>query len=69
MTELILNDAQAKQQSVKKKMEKLEVDCLLGKRDSLMAQGVMCQLLDSDCQNIILSVEEDVSGNSITQLT
>ena len=65
MVELILSDAHEKQSSSKEKLEKCEVECLLGKRDSLMAHGVMCMLLDSDCKSNIRAIEEDVSCNCV----
>lgn len=61
VTDLIVNDAHVKQRGVRDKLGKLEEECLLGKRDSLMAHGVMCELLDSDCKNNIKFIEKQVS--------
>lgn len=61
MTELIVVDAQEKQNLFKKKLAKLESESLLAKRDVLMAQGVMYKLLDTESKRNIKNIEAEVS--------
>ena len=65
VTETILSDAQEKQRAVREKLYMLEVEGLLGKRDALMAHGVMCMLISSDCESNIRAIEEEVSQEGV----
>lgn len=62
VTELIVSDAQQKQSSSSQKMSRLELQSLLGKRDTLLAQGVMFRLIETYCQDNISSIEAEVCG-------
>lgn len=57
-----MSDAQKKQRTMRDKLSKLESESLLAKRDVLMAQGVMFKLIESESQNNIKNIEEEVSS-------
>ena len=60
MTSLIITDAQKKQRMFTEKQSKLELESLLSKRDVLMAQAVMYQLMHAECRENINESETEV---------
>lgn len=61
VTDMILADAQLKQQRSKEKLSELEVESLLAKRDGLMAQGVMYKIIENESQSNMKEAETEVS--------
>ena len=68
VTELVITDAQKKQVSCREKMNKLELESLLSKRDVLMAQGGMYKLIDFETQRNITNLESEVSNNHVREV-
>ena len=57
---MILSDAQKRQQNSKEKLNKLEVESLLTKRDGLLAQGVLYRVMETESQRNIRDAEGEV---------
>ncbi len=60
ITDTIVRDAIEKQSSVREKLSRCELEGLLTSRDALMAQGVMCMLIKSDCDTNIKANNSEV---------
>jgi hypothetical protein len=65
VTTLIISDAQKKQHAFREKQARLELESLLSKRDVLMAQGVMYQLIEAESRENMKETESEVRINDI----
>ena len=60
VTALIISDAQKKQREFRENQAKLDLESLLSKRDVLMAQGAMYQLIEAESRDNIKESETEV---------
>ena len=59
---MILNDAKKRKQASKLKLNKLELEGLLYKRNAFMAQGVMFKIIESDCEGNVVNTAQEVKN-------